>query len=73
MRKYSPLLLSLPMKLTLPPNRAFVHVYAQSQVANPEKRSMTAVALVMAGSFGGVAGSTIFRSQDAPKYLPGMW
>jgi len=27
---------------------------------------MTAVAIVMAGALGGIAGSTIFRSQDAP-------
>lgn len=54
-------------------NAASIHSYSQSQVANPEKRSMTAVAIVMAGALGGIAGSTIFRSQDAPKYLPGMW
>jgi hypothetical protein len=25
------------------------------------------------GSIGGVAGSLVFRSQDAPRYLPGIW
>ncbi|OWO99457.1 pantothenate transporter [Marssonina coronariae] len=54
-------------------NAAFLHSYAQTQIANPEKRSMSAVALVFAGAIGGIAGSTIFRSQDAPTYLPGMW
>ncbi|KAK2623503.1 hypothetical protein QTJ16_006504 [Diplocarpon rosae] len=54
-------------------NAASLHSYAQSQIANQEKRSMSAVALVFAGAVGGIAGSTIFRSQDAPEYLPGMW
>jgi hypothetical protein len=34
---------------------------------------MTAAAVVISGGIGGIAGSTIFRSQDAPNYHPGMW
>lgn len=33
---------------------------------------MSAVMITM-GAAGGVCGSTIFRSQDAPRYMPGMW
>jgi hypothetical protein len=29
--------------------------------------------MISAGAVGGVCGSTIFRRQDAPQYLPGMW
>jgi hypothetical protein len=29
--------------------------------------------MISAGALGGVCGSTIFRRQDAPRYLPGMW
>lgn len=34
---------------------------------------MVAAAMISAGALGGVCGSTIFRKQDAPDYLPGMW
>jgi hypothetical protein len=29
--------------------------------------------MIAVGAAGGVTGSTIFRAQDAPMYLPGMW
>jgi hypothetical protein len=29
--------------------------------------------LVSFGGIGGIAGSLVFRSQDAPKYIPGIW
>lgn len=29
--------------------------------------------MISMGAIGGVCGSTIFRTQDSPQYLPGMW
>lgn len=29
--------------------------------------------MITFGAAGGITGSTIFRAQDAPLYLPGMW
>lgn len=47
--------------------------YGQNQTARLEKKGVVAAAMISAGAVGGVCGSTIFRSQDAPQYLPGMW
>lgn len=47
--------------------------YGQNQTARPEKRGLVAAASISGGAIGGICGSTIFRSQDAPQYLPGMW
>lgn len=47
--------------------------YGQNQTARQEKRGVVAAASISGGAIGGICGSTIFRSQDAPQYLPGMW
>ncbi|KXS95068.1 hypothetical protein AC578_9576 [Pseudocercospora eumusae] len=47
--------------------------YGQNQTARLETKGVVAAAMISAGAVGGVCGSTIFRSQDAPQYLPGMW
>ncbi|KIX07901.1 uncharacterized protein Z518_02555 [Rhinocladiella mackenziei CBS 650.93] len=47
--------------------------YGQNQTAMLDKRGVVAAAMISVGAAGGVCGSTIFRSQDAPRYLPGMW
>lgn len=47
--------------------------YGQNQTAKLEKKGVVAAAMISAGALGGVCGSTIFRKQDAPDYLPGMW
>ena len=47
--------------------------YGQNQTARPEKKGIVAAAMISVGAAGGITGSTIFRSQDAPQYLPGMW
>lgn len=47
--------------------------YGQNQTARPEKCGVVAAASISGGAIGGICGSTIFRSQDAPQYLPGMW
>lgn len=40
--------------------------YGQNQTALLEKRGIVSAAMITIGAAGGVAGSTIFRSQDAP-------
>ncbi|KIX10367.1 uncharacterized protein Z518_01449 [Rhinocladiella mackenziei CBS 650.93] len=47
--------------------------YGQSQTAEVRKKGVVAAAMISVGAAGGITGSTIFRSQDAPQYLPGMW
>jgi len=47
--------------------------YGQSQTAEIRKKGVVAAAMISVGAAGGITGSTIFRSQDAPQYLPGMW
>ncbi|KAL4975307.1 major facilitator superfamily domain-containing protein [Aspergillus desertorum] len=36
-------------------------------------RAFASAALVAFGGIGGIAGSLVFRSQDAPDYIPGIW
>ncbi|KAK3711520.1 hypothetical protein LTR37_009511 [Vermiconidia calcicola] len=36
------------------------------------KRALASATLVGSGGIGGIIGSTVFRSQDAPAYVPGM-
>ncbi|KAF2753513.1 retrograde regulation protein 2 [Pseudovirgaria hyperparasitica] len=47
--------------------------YGQSQTAKIERKGVIAAAMISIGAAGGITGSTIFRTQDAPQYLPGMW
>lgn len=47
--------------------------YGQSNTSKQEKKGVVAAAMISVGAAGGICGSTIFRSQDAPLYLPGMW
>lgn len=47
--------------------------YGQSNTADQRKRGVVAAAMITVGALGGITGSTIFRSQDAPNYYPGMW
>lgn len=47
--------------------------YGQSNTSKQEKKGVVAAVMISVGAAGGVCGSTIFRSQDAPNYLPGMW
>ncbi|KIW06442.1 uncharacterized protein PV09_02886 [Verruconis gallopava] len=47
--------------------------YGQSQTPLVAKKGVVSAAMITIGAAGGVTGSTIFRSQDAPQYLPGMW
>ncbi|SMQ56040.1 unnamed protein product [Zymoseptoria tritici ST99CH_3D7] len=47
--------------------------FGQNQTPRLAKKGVVAAAMITAGAVGGVCGSTIFRRQDAPEYLPGMW
>ena len=47
--------------------------YGQSNTSKQERKGVVAAAMISVGAAGGICGSTIFRSQDAPQYLPGMW
>lgn len=40
--------------------------YGQNQTGRPEKKGIVAAAMISAGALGGICGSSIFRSQDAP-------
>lgn len=37
------------------------------------KRALCSATLVGTGGIGGIIGSTVFRSQDAPNYRPGIY
>lgn len=43
-----------------------VLIYGQNQTAKVQKRAVVAAVMTSAGAVGGVCGSLIFRSQDAP-------
>ncbi|KAH4106416.1 hypothetical protein HBI81_157050 [Parastagonospora nodorum] len=47
--------------------------YGQNQTARVQKWAVVAAAMISIGAAGGVTGSTIFQTKDAPQYLPGMW
>ena len=47
--------------------------FGQNQTARTEKKGVVAAAMISAGAAGGICGSSIFRSEDAPQYIPGMW
>lgn len=47
--------------------------YGQSNTADVRKKGIVAATMISVGGAGGICGSTIFKSSDAPKYLPGMW
>ncbi|KAL4926660.1 major facilitator superfamily domain-containing protein [Aspergillus undulatus] len=36
------------------------------------KRALTSATLIGGGSIGGILGTTVFRAQDAPDYMPGL-
>lgn len=54
-------------------NVAGTLAYGQNQTPKPEKKGVVSAVMITMGAAGGVCGSTIFRSQDAPRYMPGMW
>jgi len=47
--------------------------YQANNIRGQWKRALASATLVGMGGVGGIIGSTVFRSEDAPKYLPGMY
>merc|ERR1711881_237191 len=50
-----------------------VMAYQANNIRGQWTRAFASATLVGFGGIGGIAGSTVFRTQDAPRYLPGVW
>ncbi|KAF8918208.1 major facilitator superfamily domain-containing protein, partial [Mucidula mucida] len=46
--------------------------YSSNNILSHSKRAVTTAVVVSFGGIGGVVATTIFRQQDAPRYLPGI-
>ncbi|KAL0572339.1 hypothetical protein V5O48_009629 [Marasmius crinis-equi] len=44
-----------------------------NNVSSQSKRSVQSALTIAVGGLGGVIASTVFREQDSPKYVPGLW
>jgi MFS-type transporter involved in bile tolerance (Atg22 family) len=53
------------------PNQPTVFAFAQNNITGTSKRAVLSAVQVAFGAIGGIAASTVYRQQDAPKYLPG--
>ena len=49
-----------------------VLTFQANNIRGQWKRAFCSATLVGMGAIGGIVGSTVFRSQDAPKYIPGI-
>ena len=49
-----------------------VLTYQANNIRGQWKRAFCSATLVGMGALGGIVGSTVFRSQDAPRYVPGL-
>lgn len=49
-----------------------VITYQANNVRGVTKRGVAAAIQIGLGGVGGIVGSLIFRSQDAPRYIPGL-
>ncbi|PFH52138.1 hypothetical protein AMATHDRAFT_79876 [Amanita thiersii Skay4041] len=49
-----------------------VIAYASNNVASQSKRTVQSAMTVLFAGIGGVIASTVYRSQDAPRYIPGL-
>ena len=47
--------------------------YQANNIRGQWKRAFCSASLVGFGGIGGIAGSLVFRSQDSPKFLPGIY
>ncbi|KAI9873360.1 MAG: hypothetical protein M1830_000501 [Pleopsidium flavum] len=50
-----------------------VMTYQANNIRGQWKRALCSASLVGLGGIGGIAGSLVFRSQDAPQYHPGIY
>ena len=49
-----------------------VLTYQANNIRGQWKRAFCSATLVACGAIGGIVGSTVFRRQDAPGYVPGL-
>ena len=49
-----------------------VMVYESNNIRGAGKRAFASAQLITFGALGGIAGSLVFRAQDAPRYIPGI-
>ncbi|KAJ7686519.1 major facilitator superfamily domain-containing protein [Mycena rosella] len=47
--------------------------YSANNVVGSSKRSISSAITVAFGGVGGIIASTVYREQDFPRYLPGLW
>ncbi|KAL4895274.1 major facilitator superfamily domain-containing protein [Aspergillus ambiguus] len=47
--------------------------YQANNIRGQWTRALASATLVGLGGVGGIAGSLVFRTQDAPDYIPGIW
>lgn len=47
--------------------------YQSNNIRTNSKRSLGSALQIGFGSIGGIIASTVFRQEDAPRYIPGIW
>lgn len=47
--------------------------YQANNIRGQWKRAFASATLVGFGGIGGIAGTTVFRTEDRPHYRPGIW
>jgi hypothetical protein len=52
--------------------RLGILTFQANNIRGQWKRALASATLVGAGGIGGIIGSTVFRSQDEPGYVPGI-
>jgi len=52
---------------------ATVMAYQANNIRGLWKRAFASACLITMGGLGGIIGALVFRSQDAPQYLPGIY
>ncbi|KAL1959308.1 hypothetical protein VTO42DRAFT_2495 [Malbranchea cinnamomea] len=50
-----------------------VLAYQANNIRSQSKRSVGSALQIGFGAIGGIVASTVFREQDAPRYIPGLW
>jgi len=54
------------------PNQPAALAFAQNNIVGTSKRAVGSALQIGFGAIGGIAASTVYRDQDAPRYLPGL-
>ncbi|KAJ9640129.1 hypothetical protein H2204_003354 [Knufia peltigerae] len=50
-----------------------VMAYQSNNIRGTWKRAFCSASLITLGGTGGIIGSLVYRAEDAPRYLPGIW